>query len=52
MTERRMAKRTDHQNHQVLEQYTSYHSKMDPSNTVFAFDESSLEGLVKLAMKN
>jgi hypothetical protein len=28
-------------------EYTSYHSKMDPSNTVFAFDESSLEGLVE-----
>jgi len=28
-------------------QYTSYHSKFDPSNTVFAFDEDSLEKLIK-----
>ena len=27
-------------------QYTSYHSKTDPSNTVFALDDDSLEGLV------
>lgn len=28
-------------------QFTSYHSKFDPSNTVFAFDESSLNKFVK-----
>jgi hypothetical protein len=28
-------------------QYTSYHSKFDPSNTVFALDDSSLHGIVK-----
>ena len=28
-------------------QYTSYHSKFDPSNTVFALDEESLEKLIK-----
>jgi hypothetical protein len=27
-------------------QYTSYHSKFDPSNTVFALDDSSLQGFV------
>lgn len=27
-------------------QYTSYHSKFDPSNTVFAFDEESLHKIV------
>jgi hypothetical protein len=31
--------------------YTSYHSKMDPSNTVFAFDESSLQSLVQFINK-
>jgi hypothetical protein len=28
-------------------EYTSYHSKFDPSNTVFAFYEESLEKLIK-----
>ena len=28
-------------------QYTSYHSKTDPSNTVFAFDEESLQKILK-----
>jgi hypothetical protein len=28
-------------------QYTSYHSKFDPSNTVFAFDEESLSKIIK-----
>lgn len=28
-------------------QYTSHHSKFDPSNTVFAFTDGSLESLVK-----
>lgn len=28
-------------------QYTSYHSKTDPSNTVFAFDEKSIQKLIK-----
>jgi len=28
-------------------QYTSYHSKNDPSNTVFAFDEKSIQKLIK-----
>jgi len=28
-------------------QYTSYNSKFDPSNTVFALDDSSLHGIVK-----
>ena len=28
-------------------QYTSYHSKFDPSNTVFGFDDDSLESFVK-----
>jgi len=27
-------------------QYTSYHSKFDPSNTVFAFDEESLKSII------
>lgn len=30
----------------TLYQYTSYHSKNDPSNTVFAFDEESLKKLM------
>ncbi len=29
-----------------ITQYTSYHSKTDPSNTVFALEEDSLEGLM------
>lgn len=28
-------------------EYTSYHSKFDPSNTVFGFDDDSLESFVK-----
>lgn len=28
-------------------QYTSYHSKFDPSNTVFAFDEESINKIIK-----
>ena len=28
-------------------EYTSYHSKMDPSNTVFALEEESLEALIE-----
>lgn len=28
-------------------QYTSYHSKFDPSNTVFAFDEKSLKEIIR-----
>lgn len=28
-------------------EYTSYHSKFDPSNTVFAFDEESIDRLIK-----
>lgn len=31
---------------EVIE-YTSYHSKFDPSNTVFAFDEESIEKIIK-----
>lgn len=31
----------------TLHQYTSFHSKTDPSNTVFAFDEPSLQKLLE-----
>jgi hypothetical protein len=32
-------------------QYTSYHSKFDPSNTVFAFDEESLQKIIEFFNK-
>lgn len=32
-------------------QYTSYHSKFDPSNTVFAFDEESISKIIEFLNK-
>lgn len=32
-------------------QYTSYHSKFDPSNTVFAFDEKSINSIISFLNK-